>query len=59
MGYKYEVSSYVAIPASCDPVHGAKYKYVTVYHGSWLIVAIFYMIREKIRGAGCVQLEWR
>ena len=34
-------------------------KYVLVYHGDYLIIALFNMLSCKRAGAGCVKLEWR
>ena len=54
MGNKFEVWSWV-------PVSDEKgtYEYQNMYRGQSLFKAIYFMIKSKVKGNGCVKLEWR
>ncbi len=51
MGKKYEVHSWVIMEGH--------HLFVIKYSGNSLLAALWVMWREKRRGVGCVQLEWR
>lgn len=52
MGYKYEVYRW-----NKDLTN--TYKYYKVYEGNNIFLAIWIMIKTKLKGYGCVKLEWR
>lgn len=52
MGWKYEVEAW-------EKCSDGEYRYVTKWGGSYLLLALWNLIKVKRQGYGCVTLSWR
>lgn len=62
MGNKYEVLAWMpeCYPMmSIDEKGDPEYYWKEMYRGEWFFMALIWAIEGKLKGAGCVRINWR